>query len=582
MTPSLRSNRLLAIYAIFISHTVSNVAGFQSIGQQLKPLAPLIRPQSASNSRYGRHVLYESKEQSPAISSSNNNDKSNEESKEKSEDILASSKVKEDAKKGALDKDSDDNNNNANSNDGQLRGKKLGLMWCAEEFCKDAVRERVSGEHNQIILDGPATGQVAYYWKPEEGQNANANKKRNGTEKKDSTSQQSKRKVTEPSILLLVKPNDNDLYKVAAEAVNELTTDAIGVRVYMDSSLAGKLKFNYNVDNERIQLFEPEGTEGFGGNHVDVDDQFKMNDFSGLPEDYDAPFDLICTLGGDGLLMHASMLFQGPVPPVISIAGGSLGFLTQFSREEMVDAIRIALGISDGKLEGNGAADEPNQNDFGMNNVFPPNMPAYPYEPLKEQQQQKRETPRFSFGLGDRICLSIRMRLDCRIFNREGVLRARFNVLNEVVIDRGSSPYLANLECFCDDVHLTTVQADGVIFATPTGSTAYSMAAGGSVVHPAVPCILVTPICPHVLSFRSMVFPDHVVLRCYVPDDARSDASVAFDGRYRRILQRGDSLQIQMSAYPVPTLNRADHSSDWLGSLKRSFNFNTRPRQKPL
>ena len=79
-----------------------------------------------------------------------------------------------------------------------------------------------------------------------------------------------------------------------------------------------------------------------------------------------------------------------------------------------------------------------------------------------------------------------------------------------------------------------------------------------------------------------MVFPDHVVLRCYVPDDARSDASVAFDGRYRRILHRGDSLQIQMSAYPVPTLNRADHSSDWLGSLKRSFNFNTRPRQKPL
>lgn len=117
---------------------------------------------------------------------------------------------------------------------------------------------------------------------------------------------------------------------------------------------------------------------------------------------------------------------------------------------------------------------------------------------------------------------------------------------------------------------------------SPTGSTAYSMAAGGSVVHPAVPSILVTPICPHVLSFRSMVFPDHVVLRCYVPNDARATASVAFDGKHRRELQRGDSVQVQMSNYPVPTLNRGDHSSDWLESLKRSFNFNTRPRQRPL
>ena len=95
---------------------------------------------------------------------------------------------------------------------------------------------------------------------------------------------------------------------------------------------------------------------------------------------------------------------------------------------------------------------------------------------------------------------------------------------------------------------------------SPTGSTAYSMAAGGSVVHPAVPAILVTPICPHVLSFRSMVFPDHVVLRCYVPDDARADAAVAFDGKYRRELHRGDSVQIQMSAHPGMMLSPLFHN----------------------
>jgi hypothetical protein len=133
--------------------------------------------------------------------------------------------------------------------------------------------------------------------------------------------------------------------------------------------------------------------------------------------------------------MHASMLFQGSVPPVISIAGGSLGFLTQFSRDEMVDAVWIALGLSnEGLMNSNGPNGQ--DSDYGELDVFPPNMPSYPYEPVRKQLGQLG-TPRFSFGLGDRICLSIRMRLDCRIFNPEGVCRARFNVLNEVALTVG-------------------------------------------------------------------------------------------------------------------------------------------------
>ena len=68
--------------------------------------------------------------------------------------------------------------------------------------------------------------------------------------------------------------------------------------------------------------------------------------------------------------------------------------------------------------------------------------------------------------------------------------------------------------------------------------------------HPAVPAILVTPICPHVLSFRSMIFPDHVTIRCFVSDDARADAAIAFDGKHRRELKRGDNVQIKMCQYP--------------------------------
>ena len=305
------------------------------------------------------------------------------------------------------------------------------------------------------------------------------------------------------------------------------------VTVMLSPEVAAKFKHYFGVDNDKINLFDPPPPTGFGGNHLQTSDhlynpvleegldnkaQIQKGDSHSHP-------DLVCTLGGDGLLMHACTLFPGPCPPILCVAGGSLGFLTPFSRLEMVDAIRASLGVvSD--------SDDFYWDEFGSGNVWERNVVDTKIDPRDERNQDfstspngmtwsgsrstpgsRDKPPKFNSGAIPQICLSMRMRLDCRVINKEGVVRARFNVLNEVVIDRGSSPYLAALECFCDNVHLTTVQADGIIFSTPTGSTAYSMAAGGSVVHPAVPAILVTPICPHVLSFRSMVFPDHVVLR---------------------------------------------------------------------
>jgi len=463
--------------------------------------------------------------------------------------------------------------------------RKMDLMWCQSDRCQDVVRERVVGDHNTIVFNGPATGQVAYRWnqkaypiyRAESETKSSLSTKENATTKSPPSATSSSSKIA--SVLLLVKRGDDALLHIAAQKVSELTE--VGIDVLMAPELAAKLKHYYGVDDERISLFEqPTDPNRVDSRirHVDDEEEEWVDDMN-----YVEPFpDLVVTLGGDGLLMYASSVFQGPIPPLLAISGGSLGFLTAFSDHEMTDAIKVALGMATPIEEINDDITQDVQcssleKEQDAVQVFPPNMPSYPYEPLVSDP-----TPKFTFGAADYICMTIRMRLDCRIVNKEGVVRARYNVLNEVCIDRGSSPYLAALECFCDDVHLTTVQADGVIFATPSGSTAYSMAAGGSVVHPAVPCILVTPICPHVLSFRSMVFPDHVVLRCFVPDDARSTASVAFDGKHRSELQRGDSVQIRMSAYPVPTINKGNHSSDWLESLKNSFNFNTRPRQKPL
>ena len=90
-------------------------------------------------------------------------------------------------------------------------------------------------------------------------------------------------------------------------------------------------------------------------------------------------------------------------------------------------------------------------------------------------------------------------------------------VLNEVVIDRGPSPYLSNIDLYLDGKLITSVQGDGLIVSTPTGSTAYAVAAGASMIHPSVPAIMVTPICPHSLSFRPIVVPAGVELKVRAP-----------------------------------------------------------------
>ena len=460
---SKRKEFLLSLLCFFATGNVNIASGFQSLSSGN---VALLRYPLRSRRHANTELRVIQEDRSPERN--NNAVPINNDEKEKWKEKSTKTEVSSEDKETPSESRNDDNLQQAKKDESRspqpaTRRKKMGLMWCAEQYCKDAARERVMGEHNQIILDGPATGQVAYYWRPASPSEKLSSSARNDTKEE---CYRDEPPITEPSVLLLVKPNDKDLLKVASDAVQSLTSE-YEIHVSLDSNLAAKFKYHHGVDNDRIHLFEPRAIEGFGGSHVDAKDKL-MHDFSGVPEDYEQSFDLICTLGGDGLLMHASMLFQGPVPPVISIAGGSLGFLTQFSKEEVVDAVRIALGQLKEELKTNGSTNSYIP-EYELDNVFPPNMPSYPYPPLKEKSQQASDntnSPKFTFGLGDRVCLSIRMRLECRIYNREGVLRARFNVLNEVVIDRGSSPYLANLECFCDDHHLTTVQADGVIFAT--------------------------------------------------------------------------------------------------------------------
>ena len=157
---------------------------------------------------------------------------------------------------------------------------------------------------------------------------------------------------------------------------------------------------------------------------------------------------------------------------------------------------------------------------------------------------------------------------------------------------------MSSIEIFGDDEHFTTVQADGVCVATPTGSTAYNLAAGGSLCHPENPVILVTAICAHTLNFRPIILPDTVVLRVAVPYDARTSSWASFDGRERcdwdstitpggllignRVeLCSGDYVTISASRYPFANvMQKGRRNEDWVRSISEKLNWNSRQKQK--
>ncbi|XP_016485167.1 NAD kinase 2, chloroplastic isoform X1 [Nicotiana tabacum] len=321
-----------------------------------------------------------------------------------------------------------------------------------------------------------------------------------------STQQQMLLWKSTPKTVLLLKKLGQELMEEAKEVASFL--------YYQE-------KMNVLVEPEVHDIFAR--TPGFG---------FVQTFYSQDTSDLHESVDFVACLGGDGVILHASKLFRGAIPPVVSFNLGSLGFLTSHTFEDYKKDLRQVI-------HGNSTLDG--------------------------------------------VYITLRMRLRCEIFRNGKAMPGKvFDVLNEVVVDRGSNPYLSKIECYEHDRLITKVQADGIIVATPTGSTAYSTAAGGSMVHPNVPCMLFTPICPHSLSFRPVILPDSAKLELKIPEDARNNAWVSFDGKRRQQLSRGDSIRICMSQHPLPTVNKCDQTGDWFGSLIRCLNWNERLDQKAL
>ncbi|KMP08896.1 NAD kinase /ATP NAD kinase [Coccidioides immitis RMSCC 2394] len=140
---------------------------------------------------------------------------------------------------------------------------------------------------------------------------------------------------------------------------------------------------------------------------------------------------------------------------------------------------------------------------------------------------------------------------------------------------------MSSLEIFGDDEYFTSIQADGVCVATPTGSTAYNLAAGGSLCHPENPVILLTAICAHTLNFRPIILPDTIVLRIGVPYDARTSSWASFDGRERVELLPGDYVTVSASRFPFANvMTPGQRSHEWINSISRTLNWNSRERQR--
>ena len=330
------------------------------------------------------------------------------------------------------------------------------------------------------------------------------------------------------TVMIVTKARDNSLVPLTRDLAEWLLgtpryNSNLGVTVYVDA----KLRTSKRFDAASLVAANP---------HYEHMLRYWTPDLCWTSPEM---FDLVLTLGGDGTVLYTSCcLFQRIVPPVLAFSLGSLGFLTNFEYSSYRSSLDRIMG------------------DAGMR-------------------------------------VNLRMRFTCTVF-RSNLSRAKgsksrppntadmvegeqFEVLNELVIDRGPSPYVSNLELYGDDELLTVVQADGCIFSTPTGSTAYSLSAGGPLTHPSIPAILLTPICPHTLSFRPMVLSDSLLLKVCVPRNSRSTAYASFDGKSRVELRRGDCVQVEAGKYPFPTVvGDGGTGGEWFESVRRALRWNTR------
>ncbi len=234
------------------------------------------------------------------------------------------------------------------------------------------------------------------------------------------------------------------------------------------------------------------------GDRLDLPRQVELSDLqAALPI-----ADLLICFGGDGTILHAARDATLHGVPILGVNLGSVGFMAELERGELPLLAPLAQGL-------------------------------YTTEE--------------------------RMMLDVRVLHGGKVISQDL-ALNDAVISKGSVARVAEMEVLADQAQVAAVTGDGVIVATPTGSTAYSMSAGGPIVEPTSKCIIITPVCAHQLTSRPMVLDPERVITVQLPRGNRKYLYLSVDGGKAVRLAGGDRVEIRRSPHKTRLVRLSDRS----------------------
>ena len=230
----------------------------------------------------------------------------------------------------------------------------------------------------------------------------------------------------------------------------------------------------------------------------------------------DCPFknsDMIITLGGDGTLLNAIRNIKNYNLPLVGVNLGGLGFLTEFTTETLFRNLEKALS-------GN-------------------------YSTYKRTMLQ-----------GNLV--------------RNSRVTEKHVALNDVVISQRNLARLLTMNIYINKEYVTTYQADGLIICTPTGSTAYSLSAGGPIVEPTMDAILLTPICPHTLTNRPILIPANSKLRIEFPKP-ENEVALTIDGQIGILMKKGDAVEVKRHSKQVKLVKSEE--SSFFSILRKKFGW---------